>query len=233
MQQKQAVLAFVVKMKKTPVPKEVADAFKTAVTKATLGKELADAYKYCQTMFNKTPLGKYTPTRDPAAVKKMAGELASGVTFSGSLGQLALMHECVPANIDHGRIYAYLSEISYLCDMQTHLHGIQINVDTWLVDAAKDLQRLTGDAEVAAACYLAWKVKDKVDMTMELQEYYSDIAFHAKKGGVGAVSMGKTLEHIFDEESKRRIIGMSSFRLCLLLSDMLEKMERERECTRT
>ena len=79
--------------------------------------------------------------------------------FSGSLGQLALSTEAIPNNIDNGRIVGVLEGLVKLSDLSEIVGTIVINSDVWTNDTATDLQRADKDAEVSAACLVAWHHK--------------------------------------------------------------------------
>ena len=72
------------------------------------------------------------------------------------------------------------------------------------------LKHMYADAEIAAACLLAWVHREHAAETAELKLIFSDLVFEARCMGTGAKFMCQKLEIIKIEEAKRDVIGMSS-----------------------
>ena len=148
--------------------------------------------------------------------------------FSGSLGQLALSTEAIPNNIDNGRIAGVLEEIVKLRDLSDLVGTIVINSDAWTKATATGLHRADKDAEVAAACLVAWLHKTHAEETEELKTIFADVIFEARPMGVGAKLMCKKLDIIRGEEKKRDYIGMSSVRMTKYLTKMADQIVEEK-----
>ena len=148
--------------------------------------------------------------------------------FSGSLGQLALSTEAIPNNIDNGRIAAVLEGLTNLRDLSEMLGTIVINSDAWTNDTATDLQRADKDAEVSAACLVAWQHKESTSDTEALKTIFADLVFEARPMGVGATLMCKKLEIIKGEEKKREYTGMSSYRMTKYLTRLADQIDEEK-----
>ena len=148
--------------------------------------------------------------------------------FSGSLGQLALSTEAIPNNIDNGRIAGVLEEIVKLRDLSDLVGTIVINSDAWTEATATGLHRADKDAEVAAACLVAWLHKTHAEETEELKIIFADLIFEARPMGVGAKLMCKKLDIIRGEEKKRDYIGMSAVRMTKYLTKMADQIVEEK-----
>ena len=150
------------------------------------------------------------------------------VLFSGSLGQLALSTEAIPNNIDNGRIAGVLEEIVKLRDLSDLVGTIVINSDAWTGAIATGLHRADKDAEVAAACLVAWLHKTHAEETEELKIIFADLIFEARPMGVGAKLMCKKLDIIRGEEKKRDYIGMSAVRMTKYLTKIADQIAEEK-----
>ena len=148
--------------------------------------------------------------------------------FSASLGQLALSKEAISNNTDSGGINGVLEQIGKLSDLSELLGTIVIYADTWTAETAKDLQRVDKDAEVAAACLVAWQHKDHASETDELKVILSDMVFEARSMGTGATLMCSKLAIINGDEARRDYIGMSCYRMAKYLACMATQIDAEK-----
>ena len=148
--------------------------------------------------------------------------------FSGSLGQLALSSEAIPNNTGVGRIAGVLEQLATFSGLSELIGTIVINSDAWTNDTATDLQRADKDAEVAAACLVAWQHKELAPQTEELKMIFADLVFEARSMGVGALLMCKKLDIIRSEEKKREYTGMSSFRMTKYLTKLADQIDAEK-----
>ena len=148
--------------------------------------------------------------------------------FSASLGQLALSKEAIPNNTDSGGIVGVLDQLGKLSDLSDLLGTIIINADAWTADTAADLQRVEKDAEVAAACLVAWQHKDHASETDELKVIFADMVFEARHMGTGAKLMCSKLGMISKDEVKRDYVGMSFYRLSKYLTELANQVDVEK-----
>ena len=121
-----------------------------------------------------------------------------------------------------------MEQLGKLSDLSDHLGTITINADAWTADEFVDLQRVEKDAEVAAACLVAWQHKDHASETDELKLIFADMVFEARHMGTGAKLMCSKLGMISKDEAKRDYVGMSFYRLSKYLTELANQVDVEK-----
>lgn len=181
------------------------------------------------------PLGKSSVARPPSEVKALAqtkGGVGS-VLFGGSLQQLNLPAMAFDP-IDTGRIGFILGDLTSVAAVATNLGTIVINSSLWPADTATDLIRASKDAEVAAVCLAYYmivgkfvSVEDLAGTKTQLLEAFNDIPFDARAMGTGTQYKMNKFGMVQREEEERDVIGMSSARKCIFLTDLASDLEKE------
>ncbi|CAL1144013.1 unnamed protein product [Cladocopium goreaui] len=110
---------------------------------------------------------------------------------------------------------------------------VKVNSDLWTSDTnkIKDLQRLNGDSELAAALLIAFWFRNDSDICHWLKRELADIVLEFYSYGVGSqfdlAKFGTTLPNLLvglveDEERDRQVIGLGAADKRLVLAKMVD-----------
>ena len=202
----------------------------------TLEIEIKNAYSHVKDVVLKDPLGEKCALRLPndvlATLKKRAD---ASIYFGGSLSQLDLPHEAFNT-MDTGALMLTL-ESENVVDLAQQVGPITINLDDLTKDtmdnnAWSQLKRVNKDGEVAALCLLIfWSAADAGDadpvLNQALRKMAQDLTFIGEQKGVGSKLRGAQFASIRVDDNKRAVMGMSSWRKSLFISEWADRCVRE------
>ena len=148
----------------------------------------------------------------------MSAQKDGSIMASGSLRMLIIEENAVNT-LDAARVKHMLTEFDTLAAFKKAIGSITINFDLSDQTTLKQGRRLNKDAEIHALSLLIYWMKNP-DVTAA----GSDLIFEYTHGGVGSHAATAALRLINEEETVRTVRGMSGWRRCVFLNDLMTKV---------
>ena len=202
------------------------DMLNDTVKKGDFLPDVAKAFKHvAETYETLTPTGQACPLRDMSEVASLLASSGGPILFGGSINMLAVAEQAVSSSCDIAKAKHVCEGLITFADLGDMLGTVAVNLD---MSPAPPFQRGTKDAEVMVACLVAYWHRDCAEESQNaLRDLFSNLVFEARKMGAGSSFMCTVLNMVEVEEKSRDAIGMSAYRKCLFLTDMLKCASNE------
>lgn len=218
---------FAVLQARDPVPIPVdkyAEKVLDLIITGTLNDEIRKTMTYVEDRVAGVPSGEACPARTPAQVRELVALKQTSIMASGSL-PMQIIEENAVNTLDAARIKHILAGFKTLAEFETAIGPVKINFDLTDQNTLKQGRRLNKDAEIQALSLLFyWIENDAVTAAG------SDLIFEYIHGGSGSHVAMASLRLINEEENVRKVMGMSGWRRCVFLNDLMSKVVSEKRC---
>ena len=197
------------------------DKFETMVYEATIAQELDRAVDYMVNVCGKDdklkPMGIAVPkakcTNIAAQFKK--SDAPASMSFSATIWMLDLRHRLMPLDkLDLARTRWAIQMVSMYGQSSKVLDGFAVAAES-LSDAEdfKDLCRVERDADLDAVLLLVyWHRLEDETQKHPWFDHMRDLHFKAQRVGIGVAASVERFLRIEEEEGKRNVMGLSTFR---------------------
>ena len=203
-----------------PIPAErYAEKVLDFIIEGNLADEIRRATTYVKSKVNEVPSGETCSKRTPGEVcELMKATKHASIMASGAL-QMLIIEENAVNTLDAARIKHMLSNFKTLAEFKTAIGPIKINFDLTEQATLTQGRRLNKDAEIQALSLLIyWMESDAVTAAG------SDLIFEYIHGGSGSHAATASLRLINEEEKGRKVEGLSGWRRCVFLNDLMTKV---------
>ena len=174
-----------------------------------LNVELQAAFTHVRKLGHIPPIGKRAAFRNYENVK--INSQSGSVLFGGSLSQLALQLRAIPT-LDVGKLGYIIKNAVTDASLKDLMEPITVNIDA---GNASNYVRVDKDAEVDGLCLLMHWCSDDAQLSERLKAVAADLVFDGRRMGDGTKVFAAKFDLMNQEEKKREVIGVSSWRMCL------------------